>query len=290
MIDETPPHTSLRYAAPFRFDRLAPDRRRKHFEFCHTRQDPVYVAEGAGLRAMDVVGAFDGLLQLIALVLELGQNSVQYAIGTAATSAQIVSAQGIQAEFHDAFWANNSTVPGHDVLIVASSDPPALFDDLSTYEVSILDAPSTPSGEDLDKLLLADRTWTWGDVPLLSSVTGPAVSFRGYDDEIFRVESRDRLVLQRLLGRLLALDAASTLIDGRDALTVPEPSDEFTAQLLDRFPKMDGVTTVDDQGRAVVCITTAEGTSRIEASDPPSTFAILDLASASWSLSDGAAH
>ncbi|MDQ6614740.1 MAG: hypothetical protein M3083_08345 [Actinomycetota bacterium] len=250
-----------------------------------TFQRAMWTAHGTALRAKDLAALVVRLSGPVVLVFNIGHTAWSGEDGALLAAGEIANRQQVPAEVHDMRWAAlapQST--GLEVLVMAASDIPAFFADWSLYDVDLLDLPEKPTVDELDEIVLAVNTWRPTDPPVLCSLDKPTVYFGGHDDCYFYVESRSPRLPQLILCRLLALLAGAALIEGEDAAEIPEPGEDFAANLLSLSKVWVGRTSSPDGDELRIDLSPRGWRLGQPIPYEPSQVAILNLSAGEWTL------
>lgn len=192
----------------------------------------VWTARGTAIRAVDVVDTLVASAGLFAAVLNLGQ-SAWFGDGLVPLAAgEIAARQGVAADVHDISWSGPRRAYRIDLLALPWADLGRLFADWSLYQVDIVDLGDDLAGFSADELALTAGI-SGRDQDRLQRLGGARVWYTGHDDCYFQVDSTDQQLPARLLARLLALLAGSTMLDDQTpGVLLSEPATQLAAELL----------------------------------------------------------
>lgn len=245
--------------------------------------DGITVAAGTAIRAADLVELLADNAGQFAAILNLGQASWLGPGLMPVPAGEIAVRQQVPAGTHDITWAWPAGAGRNDLLTIRWADLGRFFTGWSLYDVDIIDLGNDLTGFEPDELALSVGT-RGRDLPLLHQIPGASVFYAGHDDCYFHIESTDPGLPARLLARLLALIAGSTLLgETTGSVTIPEPEPSMTAGLLQVSPCWTGTLT-GRQHAEPVTIRLAAAPWRPTATVPASTAASItfDPRSGRW--------
>ncbi|MFD0783328.1 hypothetical protein ACFQZ8_05250 [Micromonospora azadirachtae] len=200
--------------------------------------------------------------------------------------SRIAEEQGVSYEAHDV-GALASGVAGlsEEVLVICRDDLPRFLCDWYPYELTLVDVVGAPTVERLDEIVLAIGTAAW-DGPVLPALGGSRLLFSGHDDCYAVVESTDRSLPARIMGRLLALLVGSALVDA-SVVQVPEPGAEALESLLEESRHWVGMRGSTSRRSVTVELCATPGPWRLGQPTPAQVdrSLVYDVASGVWRLS-----
>lgn len=217
------------------------------------------------------------------VVLDLGTNSFLGEDYVQWRPSRIAAAQGVSCQVRVLGALASGTLGlSEEALLISRDDLSRFLDGWSPYELSLIDVQGKPSLERIDEIALAIGTAAHGQ-PLLPSLPGSRLRYSGHDDCYLAVESADRTVPVALLGRLLALLAASAL-PGATHADVQEPAAECAAALINESSHWIGVPAAASEGMVTINLTATEAPWRLGQRLPEhaSQSALYDIKHGTW--------
>jgi hypothetical protein len=250
--------------------------------FATSRADGIALTRGTALRARDLVTLIRSRLQPEVRIFNIGHHWIG-ADGRLLTPSEVASAQGVDVVVHNVGWASRNNDPRAELLVLPSSDMVALLDGWGMYDVAFFDASDSTGASDVEQLVLAVNTWSVGDPPLLSSVTGSGVGATLHDDCYFYLETRHEDLPGIVLGGLLATYVGAALIqEPDDVVEVGMPPSALVSELLRRSPTWTGELLSSAPREVVVGLSTT-GWKLGEEVPPAELGVVYDPATSLWS-------
>jgi hypothetical protein len=145
----------------------------------------IALTRGTALRTQDLVTLIRPRLKPEIRVFNIGHNWIG-ADGHPLTPCEVASAQGVDVEVHNIGWASWTNDPRAELLVVPTDEMAVLLDGWGMCDVALFDASDPTGASNVEQLMLAVNTWSAGDPPLLSIVTGSGVGATLHDDCYFR--------------------------------------------------------------------------------------------------------
>lgn len=251
--------------------------------FSTSHEDGIALTRGTALRTQDLVALIRPTLKPEVCVLNIGHNWIA-ADGRILTPSEIAAAQGVDVKVHNVGWASRNNDPQEELLVLCTHDMAAFLDGWGMYDVAFFDASAPIRASEVEQLVLAVNTWSVGDPPLLSTMTGSGVGATLHDDCYFYLETRHEELPGVVLGGLLATYAGAALIkEPDDVVEVDMPPPSLVGELLRQSPTWTGELLSTAPRDVVVGLSTSGW--KLGQDVPPAELRVVyDTATNLWSL------
>ncbi|WP_422735102.1 hypothetical protein ACN263_16060 [Micromonospora sp. WMMD729] len=199
--------------------------------------------------------------------------------------SRIAAEQGVSFAAHDVSVLASGVVGlSEEALLIDREQIPRFLTGWSPYELTLLDLPGTPTAERLDEAIITVGSARF-DEPVLPDLPGSRLLFSGHDDCYVFVETTDRAVPARLLGRLLALLVGSALV-GSAAVEVTAPPVETVERLIEESRHWVGEIATSTPGSVTVDLYATSEPWRLGQPVPAQVDrrAVYDVANSTWQV------